>query len=491
MTTEGAAEKPVVQVYDTTLRDGMQQEGMSVSVEEKARIALKLDELGLHFIEGGFPASNPKEAAFFAPHGARASRARRARRLRHDAAQGRRRPTTTATCACWPRSSRRRSRIVGKTWDLHLDQGPPREPRREPAHDRRLRRLSGRARASAWSTTPSTSSTPGATTRRTPCSCVRAAAEAGAERRLPVRHERRHRCRRRRRRGPRGRRRRRRRRRSWASTSTTTPTAPWPTRLGAVEAGARHVQGTMNGYGERCGNANLVSIVPALQLKMGYRVVSDEQLAALTETAHFVDEWPTSPSAPTRPTSGATPSPTRAACTSPPSTQTPQTFEHVDPAAVGNEQRVLISELSGKGAVLRKAQELGVPLESDDERVARGAAHAQGARAPRLPLRGRRRLVRPAAARGGWRRTSRSSVSRASACSSRSARTGARSDRGDDQDPGRRRALDQHRRGQRPRQRPRPGAAPGDRRASTRTSPTSSSSTTRSASSTRPRAPAP
>ena len=104
-----------VTLYDTTLRDGMQQEGLSVSVDEKVRIALKLDELGLHFIEGGFPASNPKETEFFAPHGARAPAPRRAGRLRHDAPQGRgrRAPTTNlrvlAECldaGRWPSSAR-------------------------------------------------------------------------------------------------------------------------------------------------------------------------------------------------------------------------------------------------------------------------------------------------------------------------------------------------------------------------------------------------
>ncbi len=88
--------------------------------------------------------------------------------------------------------------------------------------------------------------------------------------------------------------------------------------LAAVREGARLVQGTINGYGERCGNANLVSILPALQLKMGFEVVSPEQLASLTETART--SWTscaTSPPIPISPTSAATPSPTRAGCTSP------------------------------------------------------------------------------------------------------------------------------------------------------------------------------
>ena len=93
--------------------------------------------------------------------------------------------------------------------------------------------------------------------------------------------------------------------------------------LVAVEAGARLVQGTVNGCGERCGNANLVSILPALQLKLGYECVPAERLRLLTETAHFVDELTNASPTPISPTSGATPSPTRAACTSPAFRPTP------------------------------------------------------------------------------------------------------------------------------------------------------------------------
>ena len=137
-----------VQLYDTTLRDGMQQEGMSVSVDEKVRIALKLDELGIGFIEGGFPASNPKEIEFFRRMQRRAAGERGARRLRHDPAQG--------------RAGRGRRQPARAGRDLHAhgrhrrqdvgpapQQGHPREPRREPAHDRRvgaLPRGAGQAR---------------------------------------------------------------------------------------------------------------------------------------------------------------------------------------------------------------------------------------------------------------------------------------------------------------------------------------------------------
>ena len=126
----------------------------------------------------------------------------------------------------------------------------------------------------------------------------------------------------------------------------------------------------MNGYGERCGNANLVSIMPALQLKMGLRVVSDAQLERLTEAANFVADIANVALGAHAPYVGRSAFAHKGGLHVAAVEQAAQTFEHVDPASVGNEQRVLISELSGKGAVLRKAQELGLQLSGDDERVA-------------------------------------------------------------------------------------------------------------------------
>ena len=126
-----------VQLYDTTLRDGMQQEGMSVSVDEKARIALKLDELGIGFIEGGFPGLQPQGDRVLPAHARRAAPERGARRLRHDAAQGRvgrgRRGPARAGGRLHAHGRHRRQDLGSAP-----EQGHPREPRREPAHDRRV-----------------------------------------------------------------------------------------------------------------------------------------------------------------------------------------------------------------------------------------------------------------------------------------------------------------------------------------------------------------
>ena len=106
--SEGGA--PVVSIYDTTLRDGMQGEGMSLSADEKVRVAHALDALGVHLIEAGFPASNPKEEALFELLARESFETRRDRRLRHDAPARRRRPRTTRRCACWPTASPRSAR---------------------------------------------------------------------------------------------------------------------------------------------------------------------------------------------------------------------------------------------------------------------------------------------------------------------------------------------------------------------------------------------
>jgi len=126
----------------------------------------------------------------------------------------------------------------------------------------------------------------------------------------------------------------------------------------------------MNGYGERCGNANLVSIIPALKLKMGLPVVSDEQLARLGEAAHFVADVCNAAIWAHQPYVGKAAFAHKGGLHVAAVERAPQTFEHVDPAAVGNQQRILVSELSGKGAVLRRAHDIGLELDGDDERVA-------------------------------------------------------------------------------------------------------------------------
>jgi len=354
-----------VRLYDTTLRDGMQQEGMSVSVDEKVRIALKLDELGIHFIEGGFPASNPKEIEFFRRmEGERLGTAELVAfgmTTRKDVA-AEADENLRVLADCFPGTVT----IVGKTWGLHLTKVL------RVSRDENLRMIADSVRFlvaqgktviydaehffDAWREDAAYS-----------LRCVTAAAESGAAviclcdtngASLPP----------------------------FVAAVVAAVTAALDAPVGvhvhndsdcavansliAVDAGASQVQGTMNGYGERCGNANLVSIIPALKLKMGLPVVSDEQLARLGEAAHFVADLCNTSVGAHQPYVGKAAFAHKGGLHVAAVEQAPQTFEHVDPGAVGNQQRILVSELSGKGAVLRRAHDIGLELEADDERVA-------------------------------------------------------------------------------------------------------------------------
>jgi 2-isopropylmalate synthase len=133
--------------------------------------------------------------------------------------------------------------------------------------------------------------------------------------------------------------------------------------LAAVGEGARLVQGTINGYGERCGNANLVSILPALQLKMGYEVVSAQQLERLTETAHYVDEICNAVPDPDQPYVGRNAFAHKGGMHVAGVSADVRTFEHTDPEAVGNRRDVLVSELSGKRTVLSRAEAAGIAVD--------------------------------------------------------------------------------------------------------------------------------
>ena len=140
--------------------------------------------------------------------------------------------------------------------------------------------------------------------------------------------------------------------------------------LAAVEAGARMVQGTMNGYGERCGNANLVSILPALQLKMGFECVPDDRLRLLTETAHFLDELTNQQPDPDRPYVGRNAFAHKGGMHVAGVQADARTFEHLEPELVGNSREVLVSELSGKGSVESLAERAGIDLDAAGARSA-------------------------------------------------------------------------------------------------------------------------
>jgi 2-isopropylmalate synthase len=337
-----------VTVYDCTLRDGMQGEGMSLSVEEKVRVAHMLDGLGVPMIEAGFPASNPKEAELF--------------RLleREDLAADvcafgmtRRRDVDAANdpaLRVLVESFAPVCTLVGKTWSLHLEKVvrvAPEENLRMIADSVAFLVAQGKRVIydaehffDAYRSDPAYA-----------IACLRAAADAGAENltlcdtngaSLP--HQ-------------------------VVEAVRGVRAALGHTALGihchndagcgvanslaAVAEGAVLVQGTMNGYGERTGNANLTSIVPNLQLKMGHECLPS--LEGWTEASHLLDELLNFPPDPNAPYVGKNAFAHKGGMHVAGVNADPATFEHIEPAAVGNAREILISELAGKGSVVAHA----------------------------------------------------------------------------------------------------------------------------------------
>ncbi|MGH2951979.1 MAG: citramalate synthase [Solirubrobacterales bacterium] len=351
-----------VRLYDTTLRDGMQGQGMSLSAAEKVRVVRALDRLGVHCVEAGFPSSNPKEAELF--------------RLLAEV------ELETATVCAFGMTRRRgvaaeadpalRSLVeapvpvvtlVGKTWALHLDKVTKVSPAENLAmivDSVNLCRAEGKRVVydaehffDAWRDDSGYA-----------LECLRAAVAAGAENvtlcdtngsSLPAQ----------------------------VGVATASVAGELGDRaeigihthndaecavansLAAVDAGARLVQGTVNGYGERCGNANLISILAALQLKLGYECVPAERLRLLTETAHFVDELTNRAPDPDQPFVGRNAFAHKGGMHVAGVQADARTFEHLDPKLVGNSRDVLISELSGRGSVLNRAEGAGIDLDAD------------------------------------------------------------------------------------------------------------------------------
>ena len=355
-----------LKLYDTTLRDGMQGPGMSLSAREKLRVVRALDRLGVHFIEAGFPASNPKEAELFDLLAAE--------RLETATVCGfgmtRRRGVAAAedeSLRVLAESMVPAVTLVGKSWTLHLD---------------KVTRVSREENLAMIAESVAFCAEGGkrviydaehffdgyADDSGYALECLEAAIDGGAENvtlcdtnggSLPER--------------------------VGAVTGSVDQHLGQRVEIGihthndaecgvantlaAVGAGARLVQGTVNGYGERCGNANLVSILPALQLKMGFEVVSEEQLSGLTGLAHFVDELLNETPDPAQPYVGRNAFAHKGGMHVAGVNADPRTFEHADPAVVGNSREVLVSEVSGRGTIRNRAAQSGVEI--DDEAAQR------------------------------------------------------------------------------------------------------------------------
>ncbi|MCW3004663.1 MAG: 2-isopropylmalate synthase/homocitrate synthase family protein, partial [Conexibacter sp.] len=354
-----------IETYDATLRDGMQGEGMSLTAGEKVRVVHKLDELGIDLIEAGFPSSNPKELELFALlereplHHAQIAAFGMTRRRDLAAADD---PALRILAECFAPVCT----LVGKTWRLHLEKvvRVSAEENLELIADS-VAYLVGAGKRTIYDAEhffDGFRDDPEYSLR-----CLRAAAEAGAERvvlcdtngsSLPhdiaaaVR--------------------------AVAEAMNGVPIGIHchndlecgvANTLAAVAEGATQVQGTMNGIGERTGNANLVSVVANLELRLGHKVLGPEGLAKLTETAHFVDELLNLNPDPGQPWVGRSAFAHKGGLHVAAVRADAATFEHSAPEVVGNTRELLVSELAGRHTILEKAEAAGLDL--DDAGAAR------------------------------------------------------------------------------------------------------------------------
>ncbi|MBI5231400.1 MAG: citramalate synthase [Coriobacteriales bacterium] len=354
-----------ITLYDTTLRDGTQREGLALSAEDKLRIARKLDRLGIHYIEGGFPGSNPKDIEFF----------ERARDLKLQQAvitafgSTRRKgiaPEDDDGLAALVDSGCSAITIFGKSWPVHVTETLQTTLAENVAMvSDSVSYLKG-AGSEVFFDAEHFFDGYGADSGYAIEVC-RAAVDSGADAivlcdtnggTLPHEVE-----------------------RIVREVRATLPgveigihahndaACAVANSLIAVTAGASHVQGTMNGYGERAGNADLTAIIPALVLKMDSDAVTPEQLELLTETSHFVSEVANISPNPHQPYVGASAFAHKGGVHASAAARLPEAYEHVDPTSVGNLARVVVSELAGRASLTMKAQEMGIELTGEPELV--------------------------------------------------------------------------------------------------------------------------
>jgi 2-isopropylmalate synthase len=350
-----------IALFDTTLRDGTQSEGLSLSVEDKIKIARLLDGFGIRYIEGGYPGANPKDEEFF----------RRASELKLKQARltafgsTRRTGGTAASDAnlqALVKAGTPAVAIFGKTWLLHVTDVLKTTPKDNLAMiadsvaflkqhglevvfdaehffdgfraDREYALAAVQAAAHAGADWIACCDTNGGNLPSTVAEIVREAKKV-----LTV---------------PLG---------IHAHNDSDLAVA---NSLAAVEAGCTMVQGTLNGWGERCGNANLMSVIPALQLKMGLDCIPKENMERLTEVSRTASEIANLRPRAHAPYVGASAFAHKAGAHVAAVAKSPVTFEHIPPEKVGNSRRIVVSELSGRGNIRARAAELGVELRGNE-----------------------------------------------------------------------------------------------------------------------------
>ncbi|MBE9116114.1 citramalate synthase [Lusitaniella coriacea LEGE 07157] len=351
-------------IYDTTLRDGAQREGLSLSLEDKLRIARKLDEMGVPFIEGGWPGANPKDVKFFWKlqenplQQAEIVAFCSTRRPHKNAADDRMLQAILAAETRWVT-------LFGKSWDLHVTEGLNTSLEENLAMiGETIAYLRDRGRriiydAEHWFDGYKHNPEYALKTLKT-------ALEAGAEwlvfcdtnggtlpqeigcivreviENLPPQTQ------------------------LGIHTHNDSGTAV-ANALAAVTEGVQMVQGTINGYGERCGNANLCTLIPNLQLKLNYRCLEPEQLVQLTNTSRLISEIANLAPNDHAPFVGRSAFAHKGGIHVSAVARNPLTYEHITPQSIGNERRIVISDQSGLSNVLSKARSFGIELNKQDD----------------------------------------------------------------------------------------------------------------------------
>jgi len=349
-------------VYDTTLRDGTQREGISLSCDDKLRIAQKLDDLGVAYIEGGWPGSNPKDVEFFERAGelnlahARIAAFGSTCRVGTD-------PAEDTNIQAMLNSGAPVCTVVGKSWGLHVKD----VLKTTPEENLRIIKesvgyLISQGREVVYDAEhffDGYKSDPDYAMQT-----LGAAVEGGAE--------------------------------TVVLCDTNGGALPWEVAqflqeitakfpdvtLGihahndgecgvantivAVDQGATHIQGTINGYGERCGNANLCSAIPDLELKMGYNCLPEGNLPDLTDISHFVAEVANLAPDEHMPFVGQSAFAHKGGIHVAAMRRNVNSYQHIDPTLVGNQMRTVVSELSGRGNLFSKAEELELDVEDGE-----------------------------------------------------------------------------------------------------------------------------
>ncbi len=353
-----------VDLYDTTLRDGAQAEGISFTVEDKLKITERLDDFGIHYIEGGWPASNPKDTEYF--ERVRKLNLKRAKIAAFGSTRrAQKKAEEDENLIALLKAETPVVTIFGKSWDFHVTEGlrTTLDENLRMIHESVafLKRHDREVVYDAEHFFDGYKRNPDYALRT-----LKAAEEAGAD--------------------------------VIVLCDTNGGALPWEveeivrkvreelsTPLGihahndgglgvantlvAVREGVVHVQGTINGYGERCGNADLCAIIPNLKLKLGVDCVSEEGLRKLRELSYFVSEVANMVPDDHRPFVGKSAFAHKGGVHVSAVLRHPSTYEHINPELVGNERRFVVSELSGGSNIVAKAQQMGLRLEKDSPLV--------------------------------------------------------------------------------------------------------------------------